>query len=284
MIIQNADRAYEVLRHLGGTEQTEEYLCADQALGREDTFLLVRIADPVLAKRFMLFLDERVKGSGFTDYRESFLEKGDFYAVFSCSVQPSLEEKLAMERCERSERAKIAQGILERLLLLSPHPYLAWNGLRKDQITVSPALEVAFRYHFLNIEQPEAVTMTDVCGSLEEIFRLLFERELKKRLYPSLDEYVRRLQKGEEGSYLKLYRDFAAVAAELMKEEQEEKPRTFWFRLWEKIKKILKFLRRVLMAAILVAAVIYMVNILRDDSGSRVEQKTMQQIGDLYIE
>ena len=95
---------------------------------------------------------------------------------------------------------------------------------------------------------------------------------------------MRRLQKGEEGSYLKLYRDFAAVAAELMKEEQEEKPRTFWFRLWEKIKKILKFLRRVLMAAILVAAVIYMVNILRDDSGSRVEQKTMQQIGDLYIE
>ncbi len=284
MIIQNADRTYEVLRHLGGTEQTEEYLCADQALGQGETFLLVRIAEPVFAKRFMLFLDEKVKGSGFTDYQESFLERGDFYAVFSHSEQTSLEEKLERERCERPERTRIAQGILERLLLLSPHPYLAWNGLRKDQITVSPALEIAFRYHFLDIEQPEEVTMADVCGSLEEIFGLLFERELKRRLCPSLEEYVQNLQKGEETSYLRLYRDFAVVAADLLETEKEEKPRTFWFRLWERAKKVLKFLRKVFMIVILIVALLYMIDTLQDDSGSLVEQKTIQQIGDLYIE
>ena len=173
MIIQNAERTYEVLRHLGGTEQTEEYLCADPAERGENTFLLVRIADPVLAKRFTLFLDERVKGGSFTDFREAFLEKGDLYAAFRYSVQPTLEEKLASERCERPERAQIAWNLLERLLLLSPHPWLAWNALEKDQVTVSPALEISFRYHFLEIEQPEELAMEDVCGSLEELFRLL---------------------------------------------------------------------------------------------------------------
>ena len=284
MIIQNADRTYEVLRHLGGTEQTEEYLCADPAERGENTFLLVRIADPVLAKRFTLFLDERVKGGSFTDFREAFLEKGDLYAAFRYSVQPTLKEKLASERCERPERAQIAWNLLERLLLLSPHPWLAWNALGENQVTVSPALEVSFSYHFLGIEQPEEIGMEDVCVSLEKLFRLLFERELKKKLYPSLDEYMRQLGEKEAGSYLKLYRDFAPVYADLQREEKEEKPRTFWFRLWEKIKKILSFLRKVLMAAIVVAALFYMITVLQDDSGSRVTEKTMQQIGDLNIE
>ena len=284
MIIQNAERTYEVLRHLGGTEQTEEYLCADPAERGENTFLLVRIADPVLAKRFTLFLDERVKGGSFTDFREAFLEKGDLYAAFRYSVQPTLKEKLASERCERPERAQIAWNLLERLLLLSPHPWLAWNALEKDQVTVSPALEISFRYHFLEIEQPEELAMEDVCGSLEELFRLLFERELKKKLYPSLDEYVRKLGAGEGASYLRLYREFAPIYAELRDGAQEEKPKTFWFRLWERIKKILSFLRKVLMAVIVVAALFYMITVLQDDSGSRVTEKTMHQIGDLYIE
>lgn len=284
MIIQNADRTYEVLRHLGGTEQTEEYLCADPEERGENTFLLVRVADPVLARRFTLFLDERVRGSSFTDFRESFLEKGDLYAAFRYSVQPTLEEKLASERCGRPERARIAWSLLEKLLLFSPHPWLAWNALRKDLVTVSPALDISFRYHFMEIEQPERVTMEDVCSGLEEIFRFLFERELKKKLCPSLDEYIEQLSRKETGSYLKLYRDFAPVFAKLQREESDEKPRTFWFRLWDKVKKILSFLRKVLMAAILIGAVIYMVGVLQDESGSRVTEKTMHQIGDLYIE
>lgn len=284
MIIQNADRTYEVLRHLGGTEQTEEYLCTDPAERGENTFLLVRVADPVLAKRFTLFLDEKVKGSSFADFRETFLEKGDLYAVFRYSVQPTLEEKLASERCERPERAQIAWNLLERLLLLSPHPWLAWNALGEGQVTVSPALEVSFCYHFLGISQPEEIGMEDVCGRLEGLFSHLFERELKKKLYPSLDEYMRQLKEKEAVSYLKLYREFAPVYADLQRDEKEEKPRTFWFRLWEKIKKFLSLLKKVLMAAIIIAAVIYMLSVLQDDSGSRVTEKTMQQIGELYIE
>ena len=38
------------------------------------------------------------------------------------------------------------------------------------------------------------------------------------------------------------------------------------------------------MAAIVVAALFYMITVLQDDSGSRVTEKTMHQIGDLYIE
>jgi len=279
MIIQNDGRSYQVLRRLNGTGQTEELLCSGPDGGQ---CLLVCIRDAVLAKRFTLFLEERVVGREFADYRESFLSGGNLCVALSCPADAGVEEKLSGERCPLEERAEIFRRILERLLLLTPHPFFAANGLRPENVRVSGSLTVGFAYHLEGVERAESFTLAEVGRRLAGLADLLFKEELRREAYPALQEYVDRLEDG--GSYLELYRSFSPVYEILLeKKETEAPPRSFGFRLWERTKRLLAAGKRVLMLLLLLAALLYMIRALRDDSGSRVVRRTFSQIGTLEI-
>ncbi len=285
MRFENFDRCYQVIRHLGSTEKTEEFLCTELNKKEHTACILVRLTDSVLAKSFTLFLDEKINDREFTDYLECFQQDGAWYAVFRYSLNQSLTERLQEEHCLLRERAEIARGLLERLLLLDPHPYFAWNALRPEQITVSRSLEVHWNYHLERVGQFDSCSMREVEQCLLVLFRLLFENEEKKKVYPGLEKYLQELDAGRKESWLELYQDFMPVYEELLLEVLEEQlPKTFWFRVWEKLKKFFGFCRKLLMAAILVAAVWYLIYILQDDSGTKVVKQTMNQIGDLMIE
>lgn len=285
MRFTNFNRSYQVMRHLGGTEKTEEFLCVEETERGNEACLLVRVTDLVLAKRLTLFLEEKIKDREFTDYRECFQEDGALLVVFAYSLEQSLTERLRAEYCGRKERAEIARKLLEQLLLLNPHPYFACNGLEPEQITVSRSLEVHLNYHLKRIEGFEDYSMVEVGQQLQKIFLVLFEEEVKKQLYPMLEEYLRRLGTNPEWSYLEMYQDFMLIYEEMLHEiTQEQIPKTFWFRVWERTKKALGICKKVLAVVILLAAAIYVLRNLQDDSGSKVVKQTMYQIGELTIE
>lgn len=285
MRFTNFDRSYQVMRYLDGTEKTEEYLCTELTGREHTTCLLVRVTDSVLAKHLILFLEEKIKDQEFTDYRECFQVDGALIAVFRYSCEQNLAERLQTECCGRRERAEIARSLLERLLLLNPPPYFAWNGLEPSQITVSRSLEVHLNYHLKNLEKFEDCSFQDVGHQLQNVFQMLFEEEQKKQLYPLLGEYMRRLGTTTEWTYHQLYQDFFPVYKALVHENyQEQLPKTFWFRVWERIKKFLKICKKILAVVILVAAVIYVVRSIQDDSASQVVNQIVNQIGELTIE
>lgn len=285
MIIQNCDYSYQVMHHLGGTGKSKEYLCREIKREQQKDCLLVEIKDQVLAKNFMIFLEEKIKGEVFSDYWECFWADGKFYAVFSYSAQKQLPEKLETERCSLNERAEIAKRILERLLLQNPHPYFAWNALRQKQITVSSSMEVQWNYHLEKIEKFDTYSIQDVAIQIYRIFQLLFEEERNKKLYPELKMYMQQLQQGQQDSYLKLYQDFMTVYAAFQNGKQDDQvPLTFGFRAWQWMKKLLGICKKVLMIAILVLAVLYVVDTFRNNQGDMVVTKIITQIGDLTIE
>lgn len=285
MIIQNFNRSYQVMCHLGSTDKTEEFLCSEIRSGENAAYILICITDIALAKHMTLFLEEKVKGTTFTDYLECFQEDGAFYMVFSYSLWETLTERLQREFCSRKERAEIAKGLLEKLLLLNPHPYFAWNLLNPKQITVSRSLEVGFQYHLEQLGKFESYTIKEVGKRLSQVLRLLFAEEEKNHLYPFLEAYLKQLEQGELSSYLELYKSFITVYEELLtKETKNIVPETFWFRLWRRIKKILVFLKKILAIAIIAVTILYVVKELGDDSASRVMSQNIRQIGDLTIE
>lgn len=285
MIIQNFNHSYQVMCHLGRTEKTEEFLCSEIRSGENIPCLLVCIKDSVLAKNVTLFLEEEVKGGEFTDYLECFQAEGAFYMAFCYSLWESLPERLNSEFCSLRERAEIAKKLLERLLLLNPHPYFAWNALKSDQITVNRSLEVAFNYHLEQMVQFGAYTMGKVVKRLSAVLRQLFAEEEKNHLHPLLDGYLNALEQWESWSYLKLYKEFMPVYEELLNKNTEKQvPQSFWFRLWNRVKKILVYLKKILAVALVAVTVLYVVKELGDDSGSRVVSQTMSQIGELMIE
>lgn len=285
MIIQNFDHCYQVMGRLGGTETTEEFLCTELTSREALSCLLVRVVDPALAKNFTLFLDEKAKNGEFTDYQECFQEDGYFYAVFRYSLDQSLIDRLLSESLSLTERVEIVRGLLERLLLLNPHPYFAVQALRPEQITVSRSLRVSWNYHLEDVGRFESCTGRDVCQSLLPVLRILLAEEEKKGLYPLLEDYFSRLEQGKGLSYLELYQSFLPVYGELLGEpEGEQTPGTFGFRLWERVKKLLRFCRKVLAVLILGAAVWYVIHSFQDHSGAQVVDKTIRQIGELMIE
>lgn len=282
MIIQKSDKCYKVIRKLSNTSRMSEFICQEQQL--QEVYMLVRIAEPALAKRFILFLEDKISGTDFPDYKECFQADGAFYAAFTYSLNQTLAVRLGAEDLNRRERAEIARRLLEQMLLRDPHPYFMRNALRPEMITVGGGLEVAWNYHLEEVRTFDYCTVEAVCRSLAEVMKLLFEEELQWKLYPSLENYICALTDGSMSNYLELYREFMPVYEELCEEEQAERlPRTFPFRLWEGCKKRFGFLKTVLAALILTAAMLYVMHCFRDQSGSRVVEQIITQIGDILI-
>lgn len=235
MIIQRLDKCYEVIRQLSCASRMTEYLCQEQ----QEAYLLVRIAEPTLAKRFTLFLEEKIGGTEFPDYKGCFQADGVFYAVFTYSPERTLADRLVVGDCTKRERAEIARRLLEQMLLRSPHPYFMRYALSPDMITVSGSLEVAWNYHLEEVRTFDYCTMEAVEQRLSEVMKLLFEEELEGKRYPLLEDYLLALANGSISDYLEVYREFLPVYEELCGEEQAGSPsQPLPMRLWESCKRI----------------------------------------------
>ena len=236
MIIQRLNKCYEVMSQLSSTSRMAEFLCREQEL--QETFLLVKITEITLAKRFTLFLEEKIGGTKFPDYKGCFQSEGAFYAVFSYSQEKTLMDKLDTENYTGKERAEIIRRLLEQILLRSPHPYFMRNSLRPDMITVADSLDVDWNYHLDELGTFDYCTMEAVCGRLAELIRFFFEKELNKKQETQLNKYLLALEDGKISGYLELYREFMPVYEVLCDEEGSLLPRTYLQRLWQNCKKI----------------------------------------------
>ena len=236
MIIQNLNKCYEVIQRMSSASRISEFFCLEQQ--SQEAFLLVRIADSTLAKRFTLFLEEKVRGTEFPDYKECFQADGAFYAAFTYSSDRTLADKIGMENCTREERAEIARRLLEQLLLRSPHPYFMRNALRPDRITVADSLDVAWNYHLDEVRTFDYCTMEIVCQRLGEVMIYLFEKEMQGKQYPSLENYLLELKEGRLSDYLELYREFMPVYEILCANEPERLWKPYLERLLERCRKI----------------------------------------------
>ncbi|MCH5275794.1 MAG: hypothetical protein J1E65_08130 [Lachnospiraceae bacterium] len=236
MIIQSTDRCYEVVHQLSSTSRMAEFLCREQS--SKETYLLVRITAPTLAKKYTLFLEEKIGRTNFPDYKECFQSDGAFFAAFTYSQEKTLADKLKRENCTGKERAEIARRLLEQMLLRCPHPYFMRSALQPDMITVTAGLNVDWNYHLDEVGTFEYCTMEAVCLRLAEVIKILFESELEKKNYPLLEDYLLALDEGSISDYLELYRRFMPVYETLYEEENGQLSRTFLQRLWDGFKKI----------------------------------------------
>ena len=236
MIIQRWNKCYEVIRQINSTDRIAEFLCIEQEV--QETYLLVRITDPTMAEKYTLFLEDRIKGTKFPDYKECFQSGGVFYALFSYSGEKKLADRLGGETYTEKERAEIVRRLLEQMLLRNPHPYFMRNSLRTDMITVADNLDVDWNYHMEESVDFDNCTIETVCGQLAEVIKRLFMQELKRKQYPLLNAYLFVIEDGKISDYLKLYQEFMPVYEALCDEESGKLPPTFLQRLWRGISKI----------------------------------------------
>ena len=236
MIIRSLNRSYEVLGRLSSSGKISEFLCFEQ--NEKEVCLLVRMVGSVRAKRFLLFLEEKIEETIFPDYKEYFQTEKAFYAVFSYSQERSLTDKLRAEDCTVQERIEIVRRLLEQMLLRSPHPYFMISALRPDLITVSDSLNVSWNYELDEEKSFDSYTMEEVCRHLISIIDFLLKEEIKGKQYPLLQDYLAALSDGKMNGYLELYREFMPVYDGIRRGEKAILPPSGLKRLWEKCKRI----------------------------------------------
>ena len=82
-----------------------------------------------------------------------------------------------------------------------------------------------------------------------------------------------------------LYGEYYAMMVKLEGyDEDSEQPRTFWYKLWEKIKKVFNLLKKFLMIGLIIASICYLIYTIIDPGRNNDNNGHFTSIGTVTIE
>lgn len=258
MLIQTYERGYQIISHILTNDLGDIYICRDVATDLEYTVL--RIKDKAVIPRLMVSLDRSIQRDTFTDYIEHFVFEEDLCIVLKYYRGISLAEKLRSEHCSLAERMKIGKRILERIIFLGMPLYFLHNCLRGERIIVKPNFDVFFNYVPSDIRDLDNIDDQAVLQSFANVFTMLFRGELSMQSAPPINEFAAALQKEEYFDSIAIYKKYNEMCHEVEQIPEEEilKPKSKWFLLWERLKKRIKLLKRILAVGLMIVGIIYL--------------------------
>lgn len=257
MVIQNRNHTYVAIQKLDSAEP-DQFLCRKMENGRSRG-CRIAVLENRHAPEIIAYLENQTQNDRFRDLEEYFTDDKFLYIVTSSAEQPGLEEKLTGQKCSLSERLTIGRGLLESLLLQGFDDYFCCAVLQLGGISVSAALEVSFQYDLSGILDHGQYHFAQTQARLAEILGFIFREEEKQESFPEMSQLLGRLRQGKFSSLVEVYGQFLPVASRWMgRDEAELTPKSFWFRVWERVKKLGKALLWLGKAALLLAAVAYL--------------------------
>ncbi len=283
MTIQTLKHQYYILQKLDETEALIRFLCREEKDARgKHLFDIFQIRDRELAVKLIMVFMEQMSNRAFEDFFECFSRDGELYLVFVHKEAVPLAQKLEEESCVLKERMSIGRNILERLLLLKMPDMLAYDVLRPDTIQVTAALDIHFLYTLSEIRDYETVTMEKVEERMADVFSLLFQRELSLESSPDIPAFLEQLRNGQFTDYRQVYEAYLRLTEQL-ESAASLKPNTVWFRIWEKIKAVLKRARPAAVALLVAALAIYLIYSIMYPAPAQNEAYDFQRIGTVEI-
>ena len=284
MTIQTLKHQYYVLRKLRTTETLEQYLCQEESRENQgQLYDIFQIRERELVIKLILYVTQQAENQVNEDFFEYFSKDGQLYLVFLHKDAVSLEEKLKTEECTLKERIVMGRKILERILLLDMPDLLVHDVLCDTNIQVTPALDIHFWYSLNEVSALEDVTISAVQARMADVFKTLFQRELKLQVRPEIPAFLERMHNREYEDYGKIYQEYQALTEILENNFDSLKPNSFLFRVWDKIKKIYKVAKPVLVVALVLLLAGYLLYSILNPAPTTSENYNFQRIGTLKI-
>lgn len=261
MIVRTLERQFVVLQVLRSEENEEICVCQDLEDEGAGLYTLACFRSPALNRYLLPMLVREKLNAAFEDYLGVFSRDGEVYARFRYTDAPLLTERLERGDFGFRERLEIGGNLLERVTLLNMPPAIQFQALRDGNVTVDDALRVRFNYVLESMDNCFNADIGFVCVRVSELLRKLFAQELSARSLPELEAYLKLLEQTRFQNYLEIYAGYDKVRKALLERTLSgpAEPRTWLFRLWEKLKKLTRFVRPVLAGLVLVAAFCYLV-------------------------
>lgn len=284
MIIQTVKKAYLVIGYLEQDGQKEVCLCENTV--DHSRCLIIRIKDQQLIFAAVEFLYEQVANEAFVDFQDCFVSGESLLLVFSSFEGQELEQKLVSEYSSLEERLEIIKKVLERIILLDMPCYFASHCLELKQVFVNRSLDVSFRYEIADLAQSRIYSMKEVQSRLRELTEFVFKEELKKEVVRPMADFLDMLEKSRCDGYLELYRGFLHTREQVLalSKQELETPKTWIFRMWERIRKLFKPLKKIIVIGVLAAGLFYMLWTIDHASKPASSAKVVEQIGTLKLQ
>lgn len=284
MRIRTLEKNYEILLKISEDQRSRIVIAREAGSPPDSQFLLDELKKGTDIHAFLPFCEEQKKNEPFDDFVEYFSLNGSLYLVFQNPEGENFKKWLETYKTSLEERLRGAKSLLQNMVFLNMPPYLQYEALNFKNLVIDKNSTIQFCYGLYEPERLENVTSMDIWSRVGEIFTELFLVELSDKSCPSIERFVELMEKGNFTSYLEAYRAFAAVYEKTFDalKKNEIKPQGPGARMKEKGKALLRFLRYLLVAAVLASLVCYLIYTALHPQSSG-EPVDFEQIGTLEI-
>lgn len=258
MVIRNLEKQYRVIREWEGQAQDGiiQYICREEKEQR-DCRLARQELKSVSGDQIRFFMDQ-IHSEAFTDFLDFFTDSNYLYLVMAHPEGESLAGKLE-ESCSLKERMEIGKNLLENMILLNLPEYFFQSAMDLRLITVSRSLEVRLGYDLSGLERFREYGFEKGARKLAAVLSALFKEELDIRAFPPMETLIYDLGDNRFESLLEIYGRFQELYREWADRKEEQlRPESFSFRLWERIKQAGRLLKRLAAAGVLGLALLYL--------------------------
>ena len=255
MIIRTFEHNYPVIGVKENTDLYDVYICRDTD-GR-GLCRIMSIKERRLFPELVNWLAATVHGNAFTDYREHFIYNDCLCIVMKYSQGLILGAKLSTESVPLKERLELGRKLLEKAVLQDIPDYFLAKSFVPEQIIISSDLSVSFNYPIDDI-----ITDRNQDGkkNIEEILRLIFAPELERKVPDELVAFFKKLPDLISQRLIDLYSEYYLLMSKIENyDEFSEQPKTKWYKIWEKIKKVFSVLKKIVIILLILASIAYLI-------------------------
>lgn len=284
MEIRTFHAEYQVL-YSGQTRQGSIwYLCRNEAENK--LYQLFPLDKRFLRDTTIAFLNDEWKKESFQDFEDLFLYEDKLYVAMDYYEGISLEERMKQEPLLYEERLAIGQHALEYIMIQDMSPYFACQFLKPNQLLVTEALELRAVYQLEDVETASGIREQKVWNELASLLEHLWFQERKNKVAAPMEEYLVFLRKEDEKDRKEVYRKYLRMQESMkqMTKEERERPRRFFFRLWDRFKKRIPMVKKILAVLVLLLAVWYLAFTIQESRRPKGSSKELiHYIGTLRI-
>lgn len=268
------------------SELTKENEAPAQQIGSSGAkYRIIRIMDKKLIYELLPFFAEQKSNTAFTDYCGCFSKDGFLNLVFTHSDYTGLFDKLKNELCPLRERIEIGKKLLEHIIMQNVPDFILYDALAADNVTVSNALDIKFNYRLESALQHASIGIDDVRDRLKIIYERLFDYEIQRMASAEIDDFLNDLGKTRFGNYFEIYKRYEQLYDKLLAGELAAavRPNTFLFRLWARIKRLIKYVRPAISFVLMALMVAYLLYTILHREVDAAKVFNYQQIGTVEI-
>ncbi len=280
MVIYTYGHQYPVTSVLESNFKYDVYICRDS---ESNGFCRVlRLKDKSEVPQLVAWLSERVDRNVFTDYIEHFMFEDSLCIVMKYTQGITLADKSDTEAAPFYERLELFRKILERAVLLDIPDYFLDKCFEPRNIIVASDLTINFNYPI------EDITGQKDCAPIrkaEQLFRTMFAREIERKVPDELIDFYKKMPELGGAGMIELYSKYYMMMSALIERNAgNEEPKSIWYKLWNKIKKLWKVLKKLLTIALIAAAIAYLVFTIRNSGSSKEKEPNFDSIGNVTID